>query len=454
MREDNFLSLMGNLLVALFGIAGFSLLARTLSIDDFGRWVIFITAGSFIDMFRFGLSNTALIRFLSGSDAKNREAYIGSNAILIISATLFIAAIIFIFRITLADKLSGSGYWLFFKWYPLLSILNLPWNTATVILQADRKYKSILQLKAFNGGMFFLVILVNIFVKGLNLEQLIYLFLVINGITSGISFLKGWDGLKLIKRSNREHTVKLLQFGKYTMFTLVGSNLLRSADTFIISISPMGTAAVALYSIPLKLTELQQIPLRSFVATAFPKMSNASLKGNKEEVRKLFYTYTGALSFLFIAVGLGSFVFAEQIVWLLAGKQYLAAGASNGKIVFMIMRIFALYGLLLPFDRMTGIALDSINKPNINALKVFYMVAANIIGDIIAVYVFHSLLFVAIGSVLFTLIGIGTGMYFLNRELALTFSSILKEGKRFYYEIYVRFLSLSILSKRSNPNQL
>jgi O-antigen/teichoic acid export membrane protein len=51
------------------------------------------------------------------------------------------------------------------------------------------------------------------------------------------------------------------------------TNLLRSADTLIISLSPMGSAAVALYSIPLKLTELQQIPLRSFVATAFPKMS-------------------------------------------------------------------------------------------------------------------------------------------------------------------------------------
>ncbi|MDE3254120.1 MAG: oligosaccharide flippase family protein, partial [Bacteroidota bacterium] len=230
-------------------------------------------------------------------------------------------------------------------------------------------------------------------------------------------------------------------------------NLLRSADTFIISISPMGTAAVALYSIPLKLTELQQIPLRSFVATAFPKMSNASLKGNKDSVRKIFYTYTGALSLLFIAAGIFSFVFAEQIVWLLAGKQYLAAGASSGKTVIMIMRIFAVYGLLLPLDRMTGIALDSINKPQINALKVFYMVAANVIGDIIAVYVFHSLLLVAVGSVVFTLIGIGTGMYFLNRELELTFSSILKEGKRFYQEMFVKSLSVSLFSKKSKPYQ-
>ncbi|MDE3253458.1 MAG: hypothetical protein KGO92_11670, partial [Bacteroidota bacterium] len=204
LREDNFLSLMGNLLVALFGIAGFSLLARTLSMDDFGKWVIFITAGSFIDMFRFGLSNTALIRFLSGADIKNRESYMGSNAILVIAATLIIAAAIFTCRITLTEQLSGSGYWLFFKWYPLLSILNLPWNTATVVLQADRKYNNLLKLKAINGGVFFLVILVNTFTKAFDLEQLIYCLLLINALTSCISFFKGWDGMRLIRKASRE----------------------------------------------------------------------------------------------------------------------------------------------------------------------------------------------------------------------------------------------------------
>jgi O-antigen/teichoic acid export membrane protein len=54
-----------------------------------------------------------------------------------------------------------------------------------------------------------------------------------------------------------------------------------------------------LYSIPLKLTELQQIPLRSFVATAFPKMSKASLHNQIDEVKAysipiqgvIFYRY-------------------------------------------------------------------------------------------------------------------------------------------------------------------
>jgi hypothetical protein len=38
-----------------------------------------------------------------------------------------------------------------------------------------------------------------------------------------------------------------------------------------------------------------------------------------------------------------------------------------------ILRVFSIYGLLLPIDRMTGVGLDSINKPKINAIKVFIM---------------------------------------------------------------------------------
>jgi O-antigen/teichoic acid export membrane protein len=67
MKEDNFLSLAGNMVIALFGIAGFSLLARSLSITEFGQWVLFVTTGAFIDMFRFGITSTAVVRYLSGA---------------------------------------------------------------------------------------------------------------------------------------------------------------------------------------------------------------------------------------------------------------------------------------------------------------------------------------------------------------------------------------------------
>ena len=131
-------------------------------------------------------------------------------------------------------------------------------------------------------------------------------------------------------------------------------------------------------------------------------------------------------------MSLFTFVFAEYLVLFLSGEQYLTVDPEIGFNVVDMVRVFSIYGLLLPIDRMTGVGLDSINKPNINAIKVFIMVAANIIGDLVAIFIFESLLLVAVASIVFTLIGIWMGMYFLNKELDLSYREIFSSGIDFY----------------------
>jgi len=152
-REDNFLSLTGNVVIAILGIAGFALLARSLSLEIFGEWVLFISAGSFVEMFRFGITNTGLIRYLSGADDSSRVKLIGSNALIGFGATTLIAIILIVCNTLFSASIGNSGYHLFFTWYPLLAFLNLPWNNALVVLQADRKYGKILAIKAYLGIM-------------------------------------------------------------------------------------------------------------------------------------------------------------------------------------------------------------------------------------------------------------------------------------------------------------
>ena len=438
-REANFLSLAANLSIAFFGFAGFALLARSFPINLFGQWVLYISSGAFIEMFRFGITNTAIIRYLSGVDEKDRLHYIGSNGLIGLVATIAIMIILWTCHFAFPGPIQRTGYELFFTWYPFLALINLPLNTALVIMQADQKFGKLLLVKSLNSGGFFLIILVNYLFFDMPLIQLVWAQLLLNIGTSAFCMINGWDGLRHIGKATKKTNKVLLDFGKYTTFTLIGTNLLRSADTLIISLSPLGTAAVALYSIPMKLTELQQIPLRSFVATAFPKMSKASVQGKINEVKELFYTYSGAMFYLFILASLITFVFADFFVLLLGGHQYLATDPITGANAVTIMRIFSLYGLLLPIDRMTGVGLDSINKPDKNFLKVLYMVVANVIGDIIAVFVFKSLELVAVGSILFTILGVWVGYHFIDKQLDLEFRRIFTEGIEFYKSMYRKF---------------
>jgi O-antigen/teichoic acid export membrane protein len=434
-KEANFLSLAGNSVIAFFGFAGFALLARSFPVEIFGQWVLYISSGAFVEMFRFGITNTAIVRYLSGAPGDERLKFIGSNGFIGLVATAGIAIILWSCQLLFPGPIKSAGYELFFVWYPLLAFINLPYNTALVIMQADQQFSKMLFVKFFNSSLFFLVLLFSYSIFKMTLLQIVVAQLAVNLFTSVICISKGWDGFRFLGHTSRRTNKVLLDFGKYTTFTLIGTNLLRSADTLIISLSPLGTAAVALYSIPMKLTEIQQIPLRSFVATAFPKMSKASILGKVDEVRQLFYTYSGAMTYLFIAISLTTFTFAEFFVSLLGGKQYLGLDPVTGANTVTIMRVFSIYGLLLPIDRMTGIGLDSINKPGKNLLKVGYMVVANVIGDLIAVFVFKSLLMVAVASIIFTIIGVWLGFYFLDKELHLSHMKVFSAGLDFYKNI-------------------
>jgi Na+-driven multidrug efflux pump len=64
------------------------------------------------------------------------------------------------------------------------------------------------------------------------------------------------------------------------------------------------------------------------------------------------------------------------------------------------------------------------------------MVVANIIGDLIAVFVFKSLLGVALATVIFTVIGVIVGYYYLDKEISLNHKLIWIEGWNVYKDKY------------------
>ncbi len=434
-KEDNFLSLLGNLTIAIFGFLGFAIIARTQEPNDFAKWVLFISGGSLVEMFRYGITSNALVRFLSGGTPKSQKQLIGSNVFVSLISTAAIVILMLGTQSLFKTYIDQSPYDLFFQYYPILALVNLPLNNAIAVQQAKMNYGIILIIRALNSVVFFIFLMSDFFFFDFNIETIVVVFIGCNLLCSLVCLIKSWDGFTFIKHADKEKIATLLNFGKYSTFTLVGTNLLRNADILIISISPFGSAAVALFSIPLKLTEIYQIPLRSFVATAFPKMSKASLEGNIYSLQSIFNTYSGVLTYLFCFGSLLTFIFAKQFVILISGYQYLENNFMNIDIV-MIVRILSVYGVLLPIDRMTGIALDSINMPKINALKVGVMLVLNIAGDFLALYFFKSVEMVAVSTLVFSAVGISIGLYFLGKNFSITPLQIIKRTNTFYKSLW------------------
>ncbi len=460
LKNNNFLSLANNGLVAVFGFFGFLLLVRSLDTNDFGKWVLLITTANFVDMIRFGITRTAIVRFLAGADEKESRRLIGSNYFINLVSSILVAVVVLGIEFLFPARVHNSGFSLFFYWFPALAFINLPFNNAQSVLQANMRFDRLLLLRIINVGGFMLFLIVNYFWMHSSLQEIVYAYLAVNVITSLVASLTNWDGIAFVLKAKRSTNRLILNFGKYSTGTLIGSNLLKSADTFIIGLSPfLGTAGVALYSIPLKLTEIIEIPLRSFAMTAFPGMSKASIEGNNEQVKKLFYTNAGGMTLLLFPVMLISFIYAKELVYILGGPGYEKTAS--------IFRIFCIYGLLLPADRFIGVLLDSLNLPKYNFFKVVYMTLANIIGDSIVVFAFvfvagimsfFTFLFsgvprlslvllyakdyttlnvlqgVAWVTISFTLIGIFIGHYYLNQHIEIHLRKIFKGGVLFFTE--------------------
>lgn len=427
-RNKNILSLLTNISISAFSLLGFLLLARSLDKENFGAWILFTTASGLIEMMRFGLTRIALIRFLSGAEIEQRDNIIGSNWLISLVVTAILAGVIALTYFAFLSFINQSGYEFFFVWYPLLMVFNLPFNNTLAIYEADQKFGSILILRLGTGISFAIFLLLNLFIFKVDLTLIIIVHLGIHLGASIYCIVKKLDGFQLMFKSSRKTVVKFLNFGKFTFGTLLGSSLLKSADVIIIGLSPLGSSAVALYSIPLKLIELMQIPLRSFASTAYPKISKASIKGEQDEVIKLFYTYSGVITLLFIPLSIICFLFSETFIFFLGGEQYM-----DSIVPIVIFKIFAVYGILLPMDRFTGIVLDAINKPKINFYKVLIMAITNIIGDIIAVFVFDSIIMVAVVTIIFTIAGQFLGWYYVSRYLPIKLSAMFLESKQFCF---------------------
>ena len=78
------------------------------------------------------------------------------------------------------------------------------------------------------------------------------------------------------------------------------------------------------------------------------------------------------------------------------------------------------------------------------------MVIANVVGDLIAVFIFKSLAIVAVASILFTLIGVIVGYHFLDKELRLNHRSVFIEGFEFYKSSFYKIRSHLPKYQRNN----
>lgn len=395
LRSENGVVLLGNVTASGIGLLTFMLLARSLGKSNFGLWALFISAVGLMDLMRTGLVRQGLVRAFNSTQSQEKQSEIlAASGVLAAAITAITALIVFISG--LAYDWSNWSLDLFFRYYPLLAVASLPMSLDTWISHAKGQYRRMNALRVAVNGLFFLAAIGSQLIT-IEFHLLLWCYIAVHGLISLFSIRQlttlnwKWAGSDLLKEQ--------LHFGKHSLATLAGSNLLKSADNLIIG-AVLGTEAVAIFAIPMKVLDLMEIPLRGFVMTAYRKLTIEHHNQQLSHYQQILQTNIVRLTLLCTPLAAAILLVPDFIINVLGGSGY-----EESKNILLLLVIPL---MLLPLDKFLGASFDSIGKPGVNATKVWLMVVINIVGDWLVLHYFQSLM----GVALVTIINITMGIVF------------------------------------------
>lgn len=399
-KKDNSQVLAGNLLASLFGLLNFMMMVRMTSKSDFGHIVIFLSAAGLADLIRTGFVRQGLVRHWVTNDEGNKEQLTGSAWTLHIFIGSFIGLICYTsLAVSASFSFDLEGYTPLIQYYPILLLASIPHQMESWLSQGKKEYLIMNMFRLGVNILLFIVLVLN-FGSLISVNQVIEYIIICNAVVSLVSLVY-YKSIKEIVHTKWQQVVSLFNFGKYSLSTLAGSNLLKSTDTLLIGLM-INSESAAIYAIPFKVIELLEIPLRGFVMTSFHTLTQSFKRNQRDEYTRHFKTSVVRLSVAFLPIILISMFLPGLVIKLLGGSNY-------GESVY-VLQVLSFAMFLLPADKFAGMALDSNNQPKVNAQKVWIMVIINLIGDLVVISLNGSLWMIATVTILNILFGVCYGI--------------------------------------------
>lgn len=417
-KNIHFQSLVGNGVMAVFGMITTALLFHILTVYDAGVYFFFMMLYNFIDTVKAGFLTNAFVTFYAGTTRERANEVAGSSWVLalIISIALIVLNIPTFF---IASYVTDSGTALYLKYFSIVAISTLPSFMANLVVQGDKRFDRLFWLRLVNQLLFMGTIIMLMIMKKATLTSILVAFTLTNFIAGFIIMSFGWTMFASIKYTTRKALIEIYHFGKYSVATSLSSNLFRVTDSFFINFY-LGAPAVALYNLGSRWMPIVDIPLQSFASSSLPLLSEYYNNDQKDELVHVLKKMIGMLSIGIFIIAILAIIFADPLILLVGGKQYIGSQAPN------LFRIFISIAVLFPADRFSALTLDAIKKPKINFYKILIMLLVNLIADFVGVSMFKSVYAV-----------VATNIFPVLTAIIISYIALQKYYKFNFWNIYV-----------------
>ena len=361
-------SLLANIAQLGFNFLAFLVLVRMLSQDDFGIWVLYLTLTSFAEMTRMGFVQNGFIKFYSASNNQEKKEWISTAFILSTFVGLIGALLLWGLSFILADWWSADIIIQIIPWYMLYAFLFGSLKLTEFIQIAKQDFRGVFIANVLYG-IFFLGGILYYWYFELNIA--LYMLVILQSIAAlvALGFILFYQASYFrFGAFNHIFFWKLFHFGKYVFGTNFSSMLFNRMDVMMLGafINPV---AVSLYNVASRVNNYMEVPMNSLAQVIYPRIIEKQAE-SLIEVAKLYEKSIALLFLISAPAAILTFIFAEPMVIILAGQEYLEAR--------IVLKLLVVGGLIKPWGRLFGITLDAIGQPILNFRMLILSLLINI----------------------------------------------------------------------------
>ncbi len=356
-----------------FNLGTAMLLLRLLTKQAFAAWGIFILLTYFVEMGRSGLLQNGLVRTLATrkDDVAEQANIITAALVLNISFSIFSNLIIWLCADWICQQYQVP---LVAEMIPIYFLANLLMAFCThsyFVQQANFEFRGVFWTSFFYRGIPFAWVF---WCWATGSTVILWQFSV--AVFAGVSLaaLAAWwyarPYLFFAKKLDFKWFMNLASYGKFVLGTNLSTMFYKSIDKLTLG-QLIGPAAFAVYDAAARVTQLVEAPAYSIAAVVFPKSAEKMALEGPTGVKNLYERSVGATLAVIVPFVLFVLVFAEPIIRVFAGSQYMES--AN------VLRLTAFFGLFMPFAVQFGTVLDSTGRPRVNLAYTFFTALLNLL---------------------------------------------------------------------------
>lgn len=360
-----------------FNLGTAMLLLRMLPKESFATWGIFTLLTYLVEMGRSGLLQNGLIRALAVHKQDAATCSKISMAAWTINIAYSALAILLVWL--------GSDWIIAQYQIPLLTEMLPAYFLVIVVLgtcmqfnfiqQAHFEFRGQLWTAVFYRGIPFLWVL-GCWMTTRDIQLAEFSVALLAGCT--LATLGTWwfsrPFLHRGKRLDLHWVANLLGYGKFVLGTNISTMLYKNMDKLVLG-KLLGPLAYAVYDAAARVTQLVEAPAFSIAAVVFPKSAESMASEGEDGIKNLYERSVGATLAVILPFVIVVLLFAEPIIRVFAGAQYL--DAAN------VLRLTAFFGLFLPYAVQFGTVLDSSGLPAVNFAYTTFTVLLNLLLSVV-----------------------------------------------------------------------